>query len=73
MEERYVGRVSSNTQWLALYAKPNILRHLMLQKKTVWLRKFINEFGVVSSIDGLVLLYWDSSSVIAQAKEPKSH
>ena len=37
------------------------------------MRKFIIELGVVPSIDGPVLLYCDSSSVIAQVKEPKSH
>ena len=42
-------------------------------KEAVWLRKFIIELGVVPSIDGLVLLYCDSSNAIAQAKEPKSH
>ena len=42
-------------------------------KEVVWLRKFIIELGVIPSIDGPVLLYCDSSSVIAQAKEPKSH
>ena len=40
-------------------------------KEAVWLRKFIIELGVVPSIDDPVLLYCDSSSAIAQAKEPK--
>ena len=42
-------------------------------KDAMWLRKFIIELGVVPSIDSPVLLYCDSSSAIAQAKEPKSH
>ena len=42
-------------------------------KEAVWLRKFINEFGVAPSLDGLVLLYCDSTGAIAQAKEPKAH
>ena len=42
-------------------------------KEAVWLRKFIIELEVVPSIDRPVLLYCDSSSAIAQAKEPKSH
>ena len=42
-------------------------------KKVVWLQKFINELRVVSSLDGPVLLYCDSTGAIAQAKEPKSH
>ena len=42
-------------------------------KERVWLWKFISELGVTPSIDGPVLLYCDSSSAIAQVKEPKSH
>ena len=42
-------------------------------KKVFWVRKFISELGVVPSINGLVLLYCDSTRAIAQAKEPKSH
>ena len=42
-------------------------------KEAVWLRKFIIELGVAPSLVGLVLLYCDSSGVIAQAKEPKAH
>ena len=42
-------------------------------KEAVWLQKFIIELGVVPSINGPVLLYCDSSSAIAQVKEPKSH
>ena len=42
-------------------------------KEAVWLWKFISELRVTPSIDGPVLLYCDSSSAIAQMKEPKSH
>ena len=42
-------------------------------KKAMWLRKFINEFGVAPSLDGSVLLYCDKTGTIAQAKESKSH
>ena len=42
-------------------------------KKAVWLRKFIDELGVAPSIDGPVLLYYNSTGAITQAKEPKSH
>ena len=42
-------------------------------KKAIWLKKFITEPRVIFSIDGPVLLYYDSTGAIAQAKEPKSH
>ena len=42
-------------------------------KEAVWLRKFINKLGVASSLDGPVLLYYDSTCAIAKAKESKSH
>ena len=35
------------------------------KKEAVWLRKFINELRVASSLDGPVLLYCDSTSTIA--------
>ena len=41
--------------------------------KEVWLQKFIIELGVIPSVDGPVLLYYDSTRAIAQVKEPKSH
>ena len=40
-------------------------------KRSCLLRKFICELGVVSLVEGLVLLYCDSTCVIAQTKEPK--
>ena len=42
-------------------------------KEAVWIRKFIEELGVVPSIKGPVALYCDNSGAIAQAKEPRSH
>ena len=42
-------------------------------KEAVWLRQFISELGVAPSLDGLVLLFHDSTGAIAQAKEPKAH
>ena len=42
-------------------------------KETVWLRKLISELGVALSLDDSVLLYYDSTSIIAQVKESKSH
>ena len=42
-------------------------------KEAIWLWKFIDELKVAYSIDGLILLYYDSTRAIAQAKEPKSH
>ena len=40
-------------------------------KEAVWLKKIIIELGVAPSLDGPILLYYDSTGVIAQAKEPK--
>ena len=34
-------------------------------KEAVWLKKFITKFGVVSSFDGLVLIFCDSTKAIA--------
>ena len=42
-------------------------------KEAVWLKKFITELEVAPSLDGLVLLYCNSTGAIAQAKEPKAH
>ena len=42
-------------------------------KEAVWLRKFIDEFGVAPSIDGPVLLYCDYTGAITQVKESRSH
>ena len=42
-------------------------------KEAVWLQKFIDELGVTPSVDGPVLLYYDNTRAIAQAKEPRFH
>ena len=42
-------------------------------KEAIWLQKFIDELGVVPSIDGPILLYYDNTGAIAQAKELRSH
>ena len=42
-------------------------------KKIVWLRKFITELRVTPSFDSLVMIYYDSTRAIAQAKELKAH
>ena len=42
-------------------------------KKAVWLWKFIDKLRVAPSLDDPILLYCDSSDVIAQVKELKSH
>ena len=42
-------------------------------KKAIWLWKVIGELEVVPFIDGLILLYCESTGAIAQAKELKSH
>ena len=42
-------------------------------KKMAWLKKFIDELGVIFSLDGPFLLYCDSTDAIAQAKKFKSH
>ncbi|KAK8625728.1 hypothetical protein V6N13_056889 [Hibiscus sabdariffa] len=42
-------------------------------KEVVWIKKFISELGVVSSISDDVGLYCDNNGAIAQAKESRSH
>ena len=42
-------------------------------KEAVWMKKFIEELGVVPSIANPVDLYCDNNGAIAQAKEPRSH
>ena len=41
--------------------------------EAVWIKKFINELGVVPSIVSPIPLYCDTNGAIAQAKEPRSH
>ena len=42
-------------------------------KEAVWIRNFISELGVVSSVAGPIKLYCDNDGAISQAKEPRSH
>ena len=42
-------------------------------KEAVWLRKFLGELGVVPTLGGPILMYYDSTRAITQAKESKSH
>ncbi|VFQ74362.1 unnamed protein product [Cuscuta campestris] len=42
-------------------------------KEGVWLKNFITELGVVSSIKNPIPLFCDNNGAIAQAKEPRSH
>ena len=42
-------------------------------KEAIWIKKFINELGVVSSIADPIHLYCDNNGAIAQAKESRSH
>ncbi|KAI5418500.1 hypothetical protein KIW84_042937 [Lathyrus oleraceus] len=42
-------------------------------KEAVWIKKFINELGIVPSIVDPIGLYCDNNGAIAQAKEPRSH
>ena len=42
-------------------------------KEAIWIKKFVNELGVVPSIADPVHLYCDNNGAIAQAKEPRSH
>ena len=42
-------------------------------KEAVRLWKFIGQLGVAPSVDGPILLYYDNTGVIAQAKELRSH
>ncbi|KAL0448843.1 UNVERIFIED_CONTAM: Retrovirus-related Pol polyprotein from transposon TNT 1-94 [Sesamum latifolium] len=42
-------------------------------KKAVWMKNYIQEVGVVSSIAEPVVIFCDNNRAIAQAKEPRSH
>ena len=45
----------------------------MAAKEVVWMCKFIDEHGVVSTIVDLIVLYCDNNGALALAKEPQSH
>ena len=42
-------------------------------KEAVWLWKFVNEPRVAPSLDGPILLYYESTGAIAEAKKSKSY
>ena len=42
-------------------------------KEGCWIKKFVEELGVVSTIVDPIELYCDNNEAIAQAKEPRSH
>ncbi|KAL0433125.1 UNVERIFIED_CONTAM: Retrovirus-related Pol polyprotein from transposon TNT 1-94 [Sesamum latifolium] len=42
-------------------------------KEAVWIKKYIQELGVVPSIAETVVIFCDNNGAIAQAKEPRSH
>ena len=42
-------------------------------KEALWLWMFLGELGVVPTLDSPILVYYDNTRAIAQAKEPKSH
>ena len=42
-------------------------------KEAIWMRKFIQEFGVVHSIESPIVIFCDNSGAIAQAVEPRAH
>uniref|UniRef100_A0A2N9EWE6 Reverse transcriptase Ty1/copia-type domain-containing protein n=1 Tax=Fagus sylvatica TaxID=28930 RepID=A0A2N9EWE6_FAGSY len=42
-------------------------------KEAVWIRKFIQEFGVVPSIESPITIHCDNNGAIANAVEPRAH
>ncbi|XP_075085035.1 secreted RxLR effector protein 161-like [Nicotiana tabacum] len=42
-------------------------------KEAVWLRNFLKELNVVSSVQAPIVLYYDNSGAVANSKEPRSH
>jgi hypothetical protein len=42
-------------------------------KEVVWIRKFIQELGVVPSIESPITIHCDNNSAIANAVEPRAH
>ncbi|KAL0457809.1 UNVERIFIED_CONTAM: Copia protein [Sesamum latifolium] len=42
-------------------------------KEAVWIKKYIQELGVVPSIVEPVVIYCDNNGTVAQAKKPRSH
>ena len=46
---------------------------LATAQEAVWLRRFFQCLGVIAHAEDAVLLYSDSTSVLAYAKDPKYH
>jgi hypothetical protein len=44
-----------------------------VSKEVFWIKRFLEEIGVVLSVMNPLALYCDNSGAIAQAKEPRSH
>ena len=44
-----------------------------VKKKEIWLWKFLDELGVVPTLESFILVYCDSTGAIAQAKKPMLH
>ena len=42
-------------------------------KEAIWLRKFLMELGVIAKAVDPMILYYDNSGVVTQAKEPRNH
>ena len=42
-------------------------------KEAIWLRKFLMELGVIAKDVDPMILYYDNSGVVAQAKESRNH
>ena len=42
-------------------------------KEAVWLKKFLLDLHVISSVDRLITLYCDNSGAVAQSKELRYH
>ena len=42
-------------------------------KEAVWLWKFLDELGVVLVLESPIMVYYDNTRVVVQAKEPKSY
>ena len=42
-------------------------------KEAVWLKKFLMKLGVVPLVRQPLIVHCDSSGVVAQSKEPRSH
>ena len=46
---------------------------LEASKEAVWIKKFLEELGVVPSVMNQTAIFCYNSGVVAQAKEPRSH